>query len=96
MSELNTRINAIIQILADTSSKANKVVASLQAFSGMDITHFSEQKKRTLYSHMTTINNITSRYSEIKTYEDYKIISNSDLSKILKSIQQLCFKLLID
>lgn len=96
MSELKTRINAIIQILTDTSSKSNKVVAALRAFSEIDITHFDEQKTRSIYRDMTTINNITSRYPEIKTDEDYKIISDSDLNKILKNIRQLCFKLLID
>lgn len=97
MNDLQTRINAITQILASEPSKANKVIASLQAFSGMDITHFNSQQKKSVYRYMATINDVTSRYSpSIKTNDDYKIMSDADLNIVLKNVQQLCIKLLID
>lgn len=96
MNELQTRINSIIQILASELSKANKVTSALQAFSGLDITHFSSQKTKSVYKHITTVNSVAARYPIIKSYEDYEIITDKDLNKILKSIQQLCLKLLLD
>ena len=45
---------------------------------------------------MAIINSITSHYPTIKTYDDYKIISDADLDELLKNVQQLCLKLLID
>ncbi len=97
MNDLQTRINTITQILASEPLKAHKVIASLQAFSGMDITHFSNQQKKSVYKYMATINDITSRYSPvIKSNDDYKIMSDADLNIILKNVQQLCIKLLID
>lgn len=96
MNELQIRINSIIQIFASDLSKADKVVAACKVLSGMDITHFTNQKKQMIYKHITASNNIMSRYSSIKNYDDYKIMSDADLNKLLKSVQQLCLKLLID
>jgi ribosomal protein S13 len=95
MTDLQTRINAIIQILANDLPKADKVVASLKAFSGLDITHFNSHQNESINKYLTKINNITARYP-IKTDDDYKILSNADLSKILKSVQKLCLNLLVD
>ncbi len=96
MNDYQQRINLVTQKLASESSKIDKVVTSLQVFSGMDITHFSRKKTESVYKHIATMNSIISRYPVIKTYEDYALISDIDLNKILKSIQQLCLKLLID
>lgn len=96
MNELHTRINSIIQILAGESSKANKAVASLQAFSGLDITDFSNQKKESVYKYMIAVDSIIARYPIIKIYDDYEMITDKDLNKILKNVQQLCLKLIID
>ncbi len=96
MNELQIRINNVTQILASDLSKVNKVVASLEAFSGLDITHFDDKKTKYVYKHIATMNAITGRYPFIKTYDDYNLISEADLNKILKDIQQLCLKLLID
>lgn len=96
MNELQIKINSITQILSSDSSKLNKVVMSLQGFSGLDITNFSSKKKKSLYKYMAIINSITSHYPTIKTYDDYKIISDADLGELLKNVQQLCLKLLID
>ena len=96
MNELQIKINSITQILSSESSKLNKVVMSLQGFSGLDITHFSNKKMKSMHKHMATINSITSHYPNIKTYDDFKIIPDTDLDEILKNVQQLCLKLLID
>lgn len=96
MNDLQVRINSIIQILASDLSKADKVVAASQTLSGMDITHLSNQKTQCVYKYITTSNKIMACYPTIKSYDGYKIISDSDLNKFLKNIQQLCLKLLID
>ena len=94
VTNLQARINSIIQILAHDLLKADKVVASLKAFSGLDMTRFSSHQNESINEYLAQINNITSRYP-IKTDADYKIVSNADLNKILKSIQ-LCLNLLVD
>ena len=96
MNELQIKINSITQILSGESSKLNKVVMSLQGFSGLDITHFNSKKMKSLHKYMGTINSITSHYPAITTYDDFKIIPDTDLDEILKNVQQLCLKLLID
>jgi hypothetical protein len=96
MNDLQTRINNITQLLSGESSKQNKVVMSLQSFSGLDITHFNNQQMKNIHKYMSAINEITSQYSSIRTYDDYSIISDPHINKILKNIQQLCLKLLID
>ena len=96
MNELQVRINSITQTLASNLPKADKAVATSQALSGMDITNLSNQKKQCIYKYMTTSNKIIARYPTIKSNDDYKIISDADLNKLLKNIQQLCLKLLAD
>jgi iron uptake system EfeUOB component EfeO/EfeM len=94
MNELQAKIDSVIQILASDLSKANKLIAALQTLSGTDITHLSSQKKQCIYRQMNTSNKIIARYPTIKDYDDYAIISDADLNKLLKSVEQLCFKLL--
>jgi hypothetical protein len=94
MNDLQKRINTITQILADDLPKHNKVTEAMQAFSGLDITHFNNQQEKNIYKHMSTINAITAGYATIKTSDDYKIMSEIHLNEILKNVQQLCLKLL--
>lgn len=96
MIDLQARVNSIIQILTSDLSKADKVVAASQAFSGMDITHLSSQKKQCVYKYIISSNKIMAFYPTIKSNDDYKIISDTDLNKFLKNIQRLCLKLLVD
>jgi flagellar biosynthesis/type III secretory pathway chaperone len=93
MNELQNRINSVIQILASDLPKTDKVVAASQAFSGMDITHLSKQKTQSVYQYIMTSNKIMARYPTIKSHDDYKIMSHTDLNKLLKNVQQLCLKL---
>ena len=95
MNELNQKINLVIQALASEQIKPTKIVAACKNFSGLDMTNFSKKKKNFVHQHFGEINSITSQYN-IKTEDDYKIIAEPDLDKILKNIQQLCLKLLID
>ncbi len=95
MTDLQTRINSIIQIFANDLPKPDKVVTSLKAFSGLDIAHFNSHQTKSINKYLGKINNILSLYP-IKTYDDYKIMSDSDLNKILKNIQELCLNLLVD
>ena len=96
MNDLQIRINTFIQSLASNETKASKVVESLQAFSGMEITNFNKQKTNSIYKYLTTLNSIMARYPIIKTNDDYQFMSDADLDKILKTIQQLCLQLLVD
>jgi hypothetical protein len=96
MNDIQIRINTFIQTLTNNETKASKVITSLQAFSGMDITHFNKKKTNSVYKYLATINSIVARYPIIKTNDDYQFMSDADLDKILKTIQQLCLKLLID
>jgi len=96
MTEIEMRINTITHILATEPSKIGKMAKSLQALHGLDFTHLNNKKKNSIYKHMTDYNKIMEKYPTIKTQDDYHLISDIDLSKILKSIQQLCIKLLID
>ncbi len=95
MTDLQQRINSIIEILANDTSKAEKAVASLKAFSGLDITHFTSHQKDSIHKYLSKINNILTRYP-VTTDDDYKIIPDKDLNKILKSVQELCLNLLVD
>lgn len=96
MNELQSRINSVIQILTSDISKADKIVAAFRTLSGTDITHLSSQKTQYVYRHIIASNKIMARYPTIKNYDDYAIISDADLNKLLKSIKQLCLKLLND
>ena len=94
MNELHLKINLVTQALSSDQAKPNKVVSALKNFSGLDMTNFSKKMMNTIHQHFGEINSITSQY-KIKTEDDYKIITDNDLNKILKNIQQLCLKLLL-
>jgi len=96
MNEIQIRINSIIRVLASDLSTADKYKEIAPSFSGMDITHFTEKQKQHVYKYMTTANKIMARYPTIRTGDDYKIITDSDLNKLLKNVQQFCLKLLND
>jgi hypothetical protein len=96
MNDLHKRINTIIEAFASNSLKEKKVATALNGFMGMEITHLTKQKMNSIHKHMGMINSIISSYPIIKTKDDYKFMTEIDLDKILKNIQQLCLKLLID
>jgi len=96
MNDIQARINIITQSFASNETKAKKVSVSLQAFSGMDITHFNKQKTNSIYKYLGAVNRIIKNYPIVQVPDDYQYIPDSDLDKILKNIQQLCLKLLID
>lgn len=96
VNEIQIRINSIIRILSSDLSKVDKFREVSPSFSGMDITHFTDKQKQNVYKYIMTANKIMARYSTIKTYDDYKIITDADLNKLLKNVQQFCLKLLND
>jgi hypothetical protein len=96
MNGLQIRINKITEILSSESSKQDKALLSLQAFSGMELTHFSQKKMKYFYKYISAINEITSYYPKIVIDNDYRSLSDRHLNEILKNVQQLCLKLLID
>jgi len=96
MNDLQIRINKITQILVSESSKQDKALLSLQAFSGLEITHFSQKRMKHFYKYMFAINAITSYYPRIIVDNNYNSLSDAHLNEILKNVQQLCLKLLID
>lgn len=96
MNEIQTRINSVIKILASDLSKVDKAIATSQAFSGMDITHFTSKQQQSVYKYITTSNKIMARYPTVRSHDDYKFLTDADLNKLLKSVQQFCLKLLYD
>jgi hypothetical protein len=95
ITDLQRKINAIIQIFANDLPKVDKVAASIKEFSRLDMSPLNSYHKENINKYIVTINDISSRYL-IKTDEDYKALPNADLNKIFKSIRDLCFNLLID
>ncbi|OGT22899.1 MAG: hypothetical protein A3C55_06830 [Gammaproteobacteria bacterium RIFCSPHIGHO2_02_FULL_42_13] len=96
MNGIQQRVNTITRLLGADLPLPKKVTESLKAFSGTDITHVPAHHKKSIYHFLHTVNTITARYPFIKTDEDYSLISEADLNKILKNIQRLCLKLLVD
>ena len=96
MNELQSRVNKITNILSGEWPKPAKVLSSLQTLSGMDITNLNQKKVNAIHKHLFLINKITSSYPAIVTENNYNSVSDKHLNEMLKNIQQLCLKLLID
>ena len=96
MNDLQIRINKITHVLSSELPQPEKALLSLQALSGLEITHFNQKKMKAFCKHLSTINEITSYYPAIIVDSNYDSLSEAHLNEMLKNIQQLCLKLLID
>lgn len=96
VNEIQIRINSVIKVLASDLLKVDKFKEVSTSFSGMDITHFTDKQKQHVYKYIITANKIMARYPTIETHDDYNIITDADLNKLLKNVQQFCLKLLND
>lgn len=94
MNNNASKLTAVIGILATDLPKKDKLVLSRQQLSGLDITNIDTVTKKHVTKHILEMNDITTQYP-IKTDDDYVMISDVHLNKLLKSIKQLV-KCLID
>jgi len=96
MNDLQIRITKVTQVLSSDALKQDKPMLAMQALSGMDVTHFSQKKMKVFYKHLSAINEILSYYPAVIVDNNYNSLSDAHLNEMLKNIQQLCLKLLID
>ena len=95
MNETLKKIAAVAILLDKHLYKKDKVVKCLHELSGMDITALSQVYKDRLCKHLISINGILGQYP-INTDDDYKLVSDKDLDRLLKKIKQICATLCQD
>jgi len=84
MNDLELRIKKSVRSLSDIGiPKYKRVVESLKAFQGLDLLSIKANSKSEIESCMSLINFILQEY-DLATFHDYKNISDSDLSEIIK------------
>jgi len=98
MSDIDIRIRRSTRHLSDSSiPKYKRVTKGLKVFKGLDLSSISSAVKSEIESTMLEVNNVTKSY-ELQTFQDYKTISDDDLSKIIQVQLKMCneIKRLID
>ena len=95
MKEIMKRLIAISTILEKEYPKKDKIIVSVQELSGLDLGILSSTQENSVKKHMILTNGILQQYP-IKTFDDYVLISDDHLNKLLKSIKQLCLSLCSD
>jgi len=76
-------------ILDEKLSKKDTIIKLLNITSGFDITVLSAEQKNAISTQLLAMNRILAHYP-IKTYDDYALLSENHLNKLLKSLKQLC------
>lgn len=95
MNDMQLRMIDIIKILNGNLPKHEKIVQACKRLSGLDMTHATPISKRSIGEYLHEMNNVLSPYDTVlKTWEDYQLISDEHLNKILKNIKRLCKKLI--
>ncbi len=90
MNDLELRIKKSVRTLSDSGiPKYKRVVKSLKAFQGLDLLSITADSKSEFESCMSLINFILQEY-DLATFHDYKNISDSDLSEIIKIQLRMC------
>ena len=95
MEELLFRMITIKSILSKRGPKKDKVIEIAKQFGGLEITHLQPSTKKTLESNLGRINQIITSYP-IKTFEDYRYISEYHLSEMLKLYRKVCNAIIRD
>lgn len=95
MNETLKKIAAVAILLDKRLYKKDKVVMCLHELSGMDITALNKVHKDKLFKHLISINSILSQYP-INTDDDYGLVSDKDLDRLLKKVEQICTTLCSD
>ena len=86
MNELVPKLTAILKEMA---SKKEAVIKCFSTMSGLEISALSSDQKRRITEQFLAINEILKKYP-IKTHDDYSLISDNHLNKLLKNIKQIC------
>ena len=90
MNDIDIRAKRCIRFLSDSSlPKYKRVVKGLNAFKGLDIGGISDDVRSEIESTIMDVNVVTMPY-KLETFQDYKIISDSDLSKIIQVKIKMC------
>ena len=86
MSDLSLKY---IAILDEKLSKKETIMKLLTITSGFDITELSAEKKNVISARLLAMNRVLGQYP-IKTWDDYALLSEKHLNKLLKNLKQLC------
>lgn len=86
------KLTTILTILEKDWSKKDKIIMSFGELSGLDLGLLSSMQKNSIQKHVIFANSILRQYP-IKTFDDYALISDDHLNKLLKSIKRLCVSL---
>jgi uncharacterized Fe-S cluster-containing MiaB family protein len=86
---MNEIMLKIMTILDEKIPKKDKVIKCFNATSGLEISALSSDQKNSIYKQISASNRILKQYP-IKTYDDYALISDNHLNKLLKNIKQVC------
>jgi hypothetical protein len=70
-------------------SKKDIVIKCFNEISGLEISALSADQQSGINKKILAINGILKQYP-IKTYDDYSLISDYHLNKLLKNIKQIC------
>jgi 3-hydroxy-3-methylglutaryl CoA synthase len=86
--KMNELILKLATILDEKLSKKDKVIKCFSAMSGLEISALSSDQKNSINKQLLAINGILKQYP-IKTYDDYSLISDNHLNKLLKNIKRV-------
>lgn len=78
-----------VAILDEKLSKKDTIMKLLTITSGFDITALSAERENAINTQLLAINRVLGHYP-IKTWDDYALLSESHLNKLLKNLKQLC------
>jgi len=76
-------------ILNENIPKKDKVIKCFSVISGIDISSLRSDQENNINKQLIAINRILKQYP-IKTFDDYALISDNHLNKLLKNIKQVC------
>lgn len=80
--ELQTRIAEIEKILKENAPKKDKIIKSYEALSGLNLTSLDLATQNKLKQNLVAGNKVLSQYP-ILTFDDYKLISEIDMDRLL-------------
>lgn len=89
---MQLRLTDITEILNSDLPKHKKITLSCHRLSGLDITNMVPAIEQIFAKHLYEMNSIVACYP-IYTWDDYALIAEVHLNKMLKSIKRLCKRL---
>jgi len=88
-TEFFAKIACIEKMLSSNLAKIDKITQASKQLSGLDITDLPLIAKRTIEGHLIIINQIVSK-NRIKTFDDYRWISEKHLNQIVNNLKAIC------